>query len=618
MEGRPGFVIERLTARLSQQKPGTDERPARQVWLNTLLGGCDLAPHGMPPSATLVVRRLADPLPGRIARSLHDVRAEPAWEQAVRGRLADLWRQAARPERGMLPPDSEAVLFVDGAELTACFALDVAAGQAPARWWWQMLLPGLGGLGGGLRAVLARQPEYLPAVFAYLVDWGCERAVLGALSPSDSVALAVAVAAAFGLPDLRAGAVGPVAPGAVPGGVPGEAPGPRPGADALGPEIARLIEGLAPEQRLLLELALILVRGTGAESVWWAGVVWPQNSGSLGTAQNFTGSLGTARDFSGPLGTARDFTGPLGTAQNFTGPLGTAQNFTGPLGTARDFTGPLGTAQNFAGPLGTARDFSGPLGASRDFTGPLGTAQDFMGPLGTARDFSGPLESTSGSLEDPQLDPVPAPEPAPGPALPPVWPLEGLPTRLGGLLYLINLMRHLGLPGTCHSEIGPWALLEALGRALVPSLERAPWPDLTGDPVWAALATLDGREPRTPPGAGLAFPVPARLPDAWPLAPEPLSPADLSQTLAADLDPGLAAWLSLAVPYLRYRLQQAMQMDDPIAHLLLVPGRLHITATHLDLTVAIERTSVAVRMAGLDRNPGWLAAFRRVIQFHFT
>jgi hypothetical protein len=190
-------------------------------------------------------------------------------------------------------------------------------------------------------------------------------------------------------------------------------------------------------------------------------------------------------------------------------------------------------------------------------------------------------------------------------ALPP----EGVATRIGGVLYLINLMCQLGFPEGFPADIGPWALLEALARAMLPGGD--PFAELAADPLWTVLAQLDGREPRTLPGAGLSDDFPFELGSR-------VEPADLGETLAADLNPALLAWLSRAVPFLDRYLQAALKVEEPIPDLLLVPGRLHVTATHVELTMDLERISVPARMAGLDRDPGWQAPFRRVILFHFV
>ena len=83
----------------------------------------------------------------------------------------------------------------------------------------------------------------------------------------------------------------------------------------------------------------------------------------------------------------------------------------------------------------------------------------------------------------------------------------------------------------------------------------------------------------------------------------------------------LRRWLALSLPYARLRLALALGLDpadDLDRPLLARRGALYVSATHVDLTLSLESTSIAVRLAGLDRNPGWIAEYGRVVLFHFV
>ena len=107
---------------------------------------------------------------------------------------------------------------------------------------------------------------------------------------------------------------------------------------------------------------------------------------------------------------------------------------------------------------------------------------------------------------------------------------------------------------------------------------------------------------------------PARL-RRRPFALAPLAPFD--GPLSRDVATGVRPWLSVAVPVLRQRLAQALGGALPVEALLGVPGRLHLTSSHVDLVQPLDALPFAVRRAGLDRDPGWLPAFGRVVSFHF-
>jgi hypothetical protein len=91
--------------------------------------------------------------------------------------------------------------------------------------------------------------------------------------------------------------------------------------------------------------------------------------------------------------------------------------------------------------------------------------------------------------------------------------------------------------------------------------------------------------------------------------------------LVGECSPGALAWLDAVGPYVRRRLALALgrrrltRLDA--VRLLARPGRLFVTATHVDVVMGLDAVSVAARMAGLDRDPGWLPAFGRVVKVHF-
>jgi hypothetical protein len=101
---------------------------------SSALAAAALAPPGLPPAAILVVRRMEDPLPGRLAFRRATMRVPAEWEQAARARMAMLASRALRPARDAVPETAEAVLFADRSELLACLARDWVRGEV-ARWW---------------------------------------------------------------------------------------------------------------------------------------------------------------------------------------------------------------------------------------------------------------------------------------------------------------------------------------------------------------------------------------------------------------------------------------------------------------------------------------------------
>lgn len=78
-------------------------------------------------------------------------------------------------------------------------------------------------------------------------------------------------------------------------------------------------------------------------------------------------------------------------------------------------------------------------------------------------------------------------------------------------------------------------------------------------------------------------------------------------------------WIQRLMPYLRARLGRALGVppDRAASRLCAQNARVHVSPSHLDVVFPLAELPVAVRMAGLDRNPGWVPAAERVIAFHY-
>jgi hypothetical protein len=236
-------------------------------------------------------------------------------------------------------------------------------------------------------------------------------------------------------------------------------------------------------------------------------------------------------------------------------------------------------------------------------------------------------------------------------------------TAFGGLFYLLNLAVHLGFysdfttPWKHELELSIWDFVALIGAELLGGTPS--------DPIWALLAQLAGRDEGAPPGASFIPPdiwrVDPRWLDAFPergvlgwsaedgririlhpagflLVDIPLEgdlPPLLDDVLAnygldfemnrrndfpASTDDPLRRWLDWLMPYVRARLRRALGLhhaDDPVPMLCQHPARVFVTPAHVDVLLNLDTLPIEIRLAGLDRNPGWLPAAGRTIMFHF-
>lgn len=244
---------------------------------------------------------------------------------------------------------------------------------------------------------------------------------------------------------------------------------------------------------------------------------------------------------------------------------------------------------------------------------------------------------------------------------------EGVPTDFGGVFYLLHVALALGLygdftmPRTPGLSLSPWDWLALVGR-------RWFGREFEQDPLWKCLAKLTGRSNRVPPGRDFRPATDWIVPIEW-LA--PFGPVDrltvnaskrrmqLSHSagfVVADvrreatsldqqarrlcrrlgIDPlplfessacGPIAraghvrgrWLDRVLGYVQARLALALQIDATETASFLCRHRAHIymSTNGVDVTFGLAQLPIAIRCAGLDRDPGWIPAAGRDVRFHF-
>lgn len=609
--------------------------------LDHLLNDVSFRPAEMPPSALLIVRRFADPLPGTLSKH-----ARVMWERAVRTALGDVFFRAAQPQQGVIPLDAEAVRFVDLAEALAALALDISTGRAGHCWWWALLLQSLSiPSTPDVVTVWQAQPVLVPPIIHYLTTWHVAETVLQRLRPARALAVLESVLQAYGITWaalLRPEAAFPTAARDDP--VPGEAfsravvddAAPESG-EAISPSIDQLLQStmqyvLAPEQQALLMLSRVLYTQPArlhspalrrAFATWWRQsqrAVWTPHPASTPVDQ------ARAASESVPPTVAPQPEAVQSRRQLARDPVRFAPGPDSPAG--QDSTSPPA----FATP---DRDSALPEFAASPQAGvivPLPTTPPagVSAPLDAVREpHPIPPESRDISISTTDHVDLPPDQTAPGqglltPAIDQEKTLapyglslaQGVASDWCGIFFLVNVMQWLNLPH-CFEEdwqlasaFGCWNTLDTLARGLLCDVTDS---DLPHDPVWRGLAALGQADvDDIPARTTFTSDAPLILPESWPVAPALPAP-ELIGDLVRDMSADVRRWLAGVLPVIR----RILPPDEAPHAILHRRGRFYVTATHVDVVMHLDDVTLPVRRAGLDVNPGWLADFSRVVLFHY-
>lgn len=253
-------------------------------------------------------------------------------------------------------------------------------------------------------------------------------------------------------------------------------------------------------------------------------------------------------------------------------------------------------------------------------------------------------------------------------------------TEFGGLFYLINLAIYLGFYGDFTTpaepgiELNIWDFVALLGRELVGK-------PLQDDPLWHLLAQLAAREEDEEPGRDFEPEDEWRVPPEWlsPFLDEgtlswsvaarrlrlfhscgfllldipqhgnareqlrremepyesfefrvPSFALERHSALSRELETRnsklgtrysrLETWLERLTPYVRARLRKAFALttsEDAVTMICRQRARVSATATHVDVFFSLAELPIEIRLAGLDRDPGWVPSAGRFVTFHF-
>jgi len=563
--------VGKLTVRTA--RPGAGRDAGFRVRAESRLRSLDLEPPGLPDRAVLIVRQLTLPSAGA------------ATAQQARATLAGLRRAADRPAAGPVGAAAVAVLFRDEVELLTCLTSDILHGTAGRRWYWRQIAPVTVPAGAGLAAAWTARPRWLPACLARLPAAEACAAVARLTVPTAAAVLQVLLTA-FNISERSVVRLAPALPAPPrPSTAVNEPAGEPPWRRWLPPT------SLAPPAEALLGVALslhhapaLVRRSEYAErlTAWQATAGKPQRLGRPGDdpanrSPRTAAAAAVPSDRTSP-GTWRAETGSRETAV----PSAAAPGARAPAGAAAD---PVAGQANGSAAGRVADRAAGPAGSAASRR----AAVTAPGPDDQAAQQTGDGETAADDA---------------------AWPGEGTATQLASLLYLVNFVAWLdddaeededdaGLPAG-------WALVELLGRYLLGDLLS----EFAGDPLWDILAELDGRRRGTSAATRLEAASPFRLPQAW-LRRWPPEPAAEPGT---GLPRSPEEWFGDVIG--AFVAGQLRSRGIGVSSFI-VPGRILVTATHVDLLLSLQHVDLPARVAGLDRDPGWVPALGRIVLFHF-
>ena len=525
----------------------TQESGALRRRVAHLIDTVTFDPPGMPPSSILLVRRLSDPLPGRLASHLEAVRADSEWESAARSKLSEFHRRAARPIHGFVPGSADAVMFTDQSELLACLARDIVHGNAAMLWWWRAILRNLpAGMMEALIAAWRRDARYVPAALHLLHASGEAVRLLIRFSPAQAWSILEEIAREFAisLPSPGGAPFIHVRQEAAPAAFEEDREqSAQPVEEGSGPGIAApwheltfipaVPDSLGRERSALLGVSLLLhcapqttraARFSERFSAWYHHVgtqrIQPEPT-TLPAATLPASNLAASAPIAiSPLTSSEMQDAAIQRTTNAS--FGEQPRFASaeskpdgpgslePAGDSED-----AKEQEMANEAVLCDHETRVTAATERLAHENLQAQRIIwitkeeGPAASALEAGPPSE----------LDAVPSAAEFQTPQhVSRLHTVEGeaVPTELGGVLFLVNLLRALKLPELLETEfgVGPvsgWDLLELLARSLLGHRERG----LAGDGIWTVIAQLAGRSADDPIAAEFQPQPSYRIPSFW-------------------------------------------------------------------------------------------------------
>ena len=523
--------------------------------LERWLAALDIPRYGLPPNAIVLVRELR--------ASWAQVAGPPGPAGSTRhDALGAVLSGALRParEHGAMAATS-AVWFADEAELLACMARDALAGPLSAHWWWPTLLRGDADRAAAMQHWVA-SARSVPRAAQCLSAMGLGAAWFEHWDAPARGALLAALARHHPVSAAvqRFVELGPIEADAMPGGVAASAglhQGFRPGlvqqADA-----AASVPVIQSAAQRLHRLCLNLVR----DPVCAVDERYVEREAQRESAP----AAAEGNRSSDQVSSRQPRIAAIAAIETSRSGLTTVRSAAAVEVAERPVTGFRGPDAPMPAQADGSRepDETKAVGAQPDGTSRHGLAHE--SPVTAPRANEPAVAVPRVAAAQAALDI-----------------LTRIDTRHGGLFFVLNAALQMGLYGDFTQPlhpglaISPWRFLNEVGRAF--GGRR-----FARDPLAAWLKSTQGAE--------------------------------------AEADPAAcdAEALRRVLPGLRARLVLALGMRDArrLAGVLLrLPARVQAGPERIDVHFELQQLPLPVRLAGLDRDPGWIPAAGRDLRFQF-
>jgi hypothetical protein len=595
--------------------------------LSRLLDEADITLDGFPRSAIVCLRRVRTTVDDVLLNSSYVRGSREGWRRQIRTSVEQVARRAYRPARDVVPTMADAVWFADQAELLACLAYDWCTGTASLHWWWKGLFRG----GDYVKAILdswREFPQYIPGTLLHLANNGKVVPFVRMVSASDTQTVLDRMMSVFALPELRA-AIGTevwsnydsgvehvVVQEAMSTRIPQPAPWQRWIAEGQWSD-------LRVKQQCLIGVGLMLHRAPSvvrtsqfaqALAEWTRRPVKQLPSIAEQVQERPREARQAERQTLNPR-----FKPPIIPAQADDHALCPANVPEATESSSVDAPPIDSDVQPLAGQRTSIPSLSCVAADPREIGGERKTIDadsivEGVSPVERAtptqrlipqahaeqhslsRRQTAPLQARSAGSETESTAFLLAE--------------ASIDTAFGGVFYLMNLALYLKLYGDFSTPLqpgialSPWDFLALVSEQLVGKRIHA-------DPVWPLLAELTGRQEDDLPGQGFELSAEWRsnMMKQWGQTPLPGEQSASSPFID---------WL---MPFLCARLVQALGLDHEheLSKVLCEHhAKVYVTATHVDVLFLLAELPIAVRIAGLDRNPGWIPAAGRYMAFHFS